>query len=124
MRSNTMPHNLRRRAGFTLIELMVVMVIMGILAASAITKYRISTHRSHETEADVVLGHLYRMQQVHLNEYGRFANDEAELARVGYTPPVMKNFTWAGSVQIPQCLASTGGWNSRQLELTGDIVNC
>lgn len=119
-----MPHSLCRRAGFTLIELMIVMVIMGILAAGAITKYRISAHRSHETEADVALAHLYRMQQVHLNEHGRLASDEAELARVGYTPPVMKNFTWAGSVQIPQCLSSTGGWNSRRIEPTGDIVDC
>jgi prepilin-type N-terminal cleavage/methylation domain-containing protein len=119
-----MTRTLRRRAGFTLIEMTLVLVIMGILAAGAITKYRISAHRSHETEADVALGHLYRMQQVHLNEYGRYASDEAELARVGYNPPAMKNFVWAGSVQIPQCLASTGGWNSRQLELNGDIVNC
>ncbi|HEX6037318.1 type IV pilin protein [Longimicrobium sp.] len=119
-----MTHTLRRRSGFTLIELMIVLVIMGILAASAITKYRISAHRSHETEADVALGHLFRMQQVHLNEFGQFAASETELARVGYTPPVMKNFVWAGSVAIPQCLTSTGAWNSRRIELTGDIVDC
>jgi prepilin-type N-terminal cleavage/methylation domain-containing protein len=119
-----MTPTMRSRRGFTLIELMIVLVIMGILAASAITKYRISTHRSHETEADVALGHLFRMQQVHLNEYGRYAASEAELARVGYVPPVMRNFTWAGSVDIPQCLASTGGWNSRALQPNGDIVDC
>lgn len=114
----------RSRLGFTLIEVMIVLVIMGILAASAITKYRISTHRSHETEADVALGHLYRMQQVHANEYGRYAASEAELERVGYVAPVLRNFTWARSVAIPQCLASTGGWNSRRIEPNGEIVDC
>jgi prepilin-type N-terminal cleavage/methylation domain-containing protein len=112
------------RRGFTLIETMIVLVIMGILAASAITRYRVSTHRSHETEADVALGHLYRMQQVHANEYGRYAGSEAELGRVGYVAPTLKNFTWAGSVAIPQCLRSTGGWNSRGVEPSGDIVDC
>ena len=114
----------RRRRGFTLIEMTLVLVIMGILAVSALTKYRISAHRSHETEADVALGHLFRMQQVHLNEFGRYADTEAELARVGYTPPAMRNFTWNNSVQIPQCLTSRGGWNSRGIEPTGEIVNC
>ncbi len=112
------------RRGFTLIETMIVLVIMGILAASAITKYRVSTHRSHETEADVALGHLYRMQEVYANEHGRYATTEAELAQTGYVPPVLKNFTWGGSVAIPQCLASTGGWNSRQVQPNGEIVNC
>lgn len=120
----TMRSLARRRGGFTLIEMTLVLVIMGILAASAITKYRISAHRSHETEADVALGHLYRMQQVHLNEFGRYADNEAELARVGYNPPVMKNFTWGSSVQIPQCLVSRGGWDNRGIEPTGEIVSC
>ena len=124
MAVSMMMTNARARRGFTLIEVMIVLVIMGILAASAITKYRVSTHRSHETEADVALGHLFRMQQVHANEYGRYAASEAELARVGYVPPVMNNFTWGGTVAIPQCLASTGGWHSRQIEPTGDIVDC
>jgi prepilin-type N-terminal cleavage/methylation domain-containing protein len=114
----------RSRRGFTLIEVMIVLVIMGILAASAITKYRVSTHRSHETEADVALGHLYRMQQVYVNEHGRYAASPEELAGVGYVAPVMKNFTWANSVAIPQCLASTGGWNSRGIEPNGNIVDC
>lgn len=115
---------MRCRKGFTLIELAVVVLIMGILAAGALAKYNISAHRSHEKEADVVLGHLFRLQEVHKNEHGAYATSEAELARVGFVAPVMKNFTWENSVEIPQCLASTGAWNSRGIEANGSIVDC
>lgn len=112
------------KRGFTLIELSIVVVIMGVLAAGALAKYNISAHRSHEKEADVILGYLFRMQQVHRNEYGAYAVSEAQLGRVGYVAPTLNNFTWAGSVAIPQCLASTGAWNSRGIEATGEIVDC
>lgn len=114
----------RERRGFTLIELAIVVVIMGVLAAGALAKYNISAHRSHEKEADVVLGHLYRLQQAYRNEHGAYATSEAELAKAGFTPPVMSNFTWSSSVSIPQCLASTGAWNSRGIEPSGAIVDC
>ncbi|HVH13839.1 MAG TPA: prepilin-type N-terminal cleavage/methylation domain-containing protein [Longimicrobium sp.] len=112
------------KRGFTLIELMIVVVIMGVLAAGALAKYNISAHRSHEKEADVVLSALFRLQQVHRNEYGVYATSEAELARVGFESPTMRNFTWVSSVSIPQCLASTGAWNSRGVDATGQIASC
>jgi prepilin-type N-terminal cleavage/methylation domain-containing protein len=113
-----------RNRGFTLVELMVVVLIMGVLAAIALAKYNISTHRSHEKEADVALGQLYRMQEVYRSEHGTYAASEAELSGVGYVAPVMKNFQWAGSVQIPQCLISLGSWNNRGVTATGAIENC
>lgn len=112
------------RRGFTLIELAVVVVIMGILAAGALAKYNISAHRSHEKEADVALSYLYRLQQAYRSEHGAYATSEAELADVGYVAPVMKNFTWASSVEIPQCLRSRGAWSDRGIEPSGDIIDC
>lgn len=114
----------RTNRGFTLVELMIVVVIMGVLAAGALAKYNISAHRSHEKEADLMLSHLYRMQQVHRNEYGQYAATEAELTRVGYTAPNLRNFTWSNSVVIPQCLSSRGAWSSRGVDANGQIDNC
>ena len=53
-----------------------------------------------------------------------YAGIQAELARVGFTPPVLGNFVWKNSVQVPQCLSSTGAWNNRGIEPTGAIVDC
>jgi type IV pilus assembly protein PilE len=110
--------------GFTLVELALVVVIMGILAAGALARFNVSAHRSHEKEADVALSYLYRLQQAYRNEHGAYATSEAQLAGAGYVAPVMKGYTWSSSVAIPQCLASRGAWSSRGIEPSGDIVDC
>src|SRR6185369_10407130 len=48
-------HMIRRQRGVTLMELMVVMVIIGILAAIAYPSYRAQVRRSNRTEARVAL---------------------------------------------------------------------
>ena len=46
----------RHHAGFTLVELLIVVIIVGILASVAIPLYRGATERAYLTEADTALG--------------------------------------------------------------------
>ncbi len=105
--------NLRNRKGFTLIELMIVVVIIGIMAAIAIPKFSNASARSKEKEAEVILKQVYTMQETYRAEKGTYATTIAQLTTVGFEEPVagaVKNYTWAGAASITDgaCLAPIG----------------
>ena len=59
---------LRSKKGFTLIELMIVVVIIGILAALAIPRFMRATTKSKQSEAKQILKQVYVMQHSYRQE--------------------------------------------------------
>jgi type IV pilus assembly protein PilA len=62
----------RGEKGFTLIELMIVVVIIGILAALAIPRFMRATTKSKQSEAKQVLKQIYSMQRAYRQEYNTY----------------------------------------------------
>ncbi|MEW5754836.1 MAG: type IV pilin protein [Pseudomonadota bacterium] len=87
----------RAQQGFTLIELMVAVAIVGILAAVAVPSYTQHMQKSRRAEAQSYLMDLSQRQQQYLLDMRSYAATEAALNMT--TPAsVAKNYTIAIAV--------------------------
>lgn len=88
--------NLRNSKGFTLIELMIVVVIIGILAAIAIPKFSEVSNNAKQAEAEPILKQICTLAAAHQMREGSNAADIAALGAAGWSDPAAKYFnTWA-----------------------------
>jgi type IV pilus assembly protein PilA len=80
-----------KQAGFSLVELMVVVGIIGILAAIAVPKLQQFTAKSKQSEARVNLKSIDTMQQSYYAENSTFGT----FAQIGYSAPGTAKYTYS-----------------------------
>jgi type IV pilus assembly protein PilE len=89
----------RTARGFTLIELMISVLIVGILAGVALPSYRQYVVRSHRSAAQSAMLDLANREQQFLLANRAYA-DTDQLRTSGYDlpPEVAENYTWTVTV--------------------------
>lgn len=98
------------RHGFTLIELMMVVVILGILAAVALPRYKDYVYRSKTSEAVGFLSEIKAHQESYRADFGEYC--DVSKAATTYTPnatPNDKPRPFNGGAAWAQLGASPGG---------------
>ncbi len=87
-----------RIGGFTLIELMVAVVVIGILVAVAWPSYQDSVRKSHRADAQALLMDLAQQEQ----RYFLDARSYADLATLNPTiPPSVSSYYGTPAITIP-----------------------
>ncbi|MDB4950365.1 MAG: ral secretion pathway protein [Gemmatimonadetes bacterium] len=84
-----------RRQGFTLIELMIVVVIIGILAAIAIPKFSNVSKSAKEAEAASILNQVYTLEERYKQQKDVYTTDILQLEGGSEIEPDAKYYTFS-----------------------------
>ncbi len=106
-------HTSRKRRGFSLIELLIVIAIILIIVTVALPKLNNATRYAHETAAVKAIQTIHTVQVQYNSQYGRYATSLTELG-----PPATGSPTAAAADLIGNDLAQ-GEKSGYKFTLTG-----
>ena len=109
-----------RKSGFTLLELLVVVLIIGILASIALPQYRKAVERSKSAQAITLLKSVYQAAKAYQLANGNWPEDfnslaldipftghvNAARATGGHFKPGLSNEDWSIQLQAPMAIES------------------
>ena len=109
--------------GFTLIELMIVIAIIGILAAIAIPQFSAYRARGYDASANADIKNMYTAAQAYFSDYSNGTVDTAILASYGYTtsPDVVPTVTTGTMAGLAMTTSHPNGTKTFSVDNNGVI---
>jgi len=87
---------MRKKSAFTLLELIIVVIVIGILASLALPRYLIVVEKSRAAEAKSILKDIRMAQARYSVQYGTFDNS-ANFANLDIRFTALKYFTFTAA---------------------------
>jgi prepilin-type N-terminal cleavage/methylation domain-containing protein len=116
---------LRRRAGFTLIEAMIVVVIIGIGAVIAVVAYRKWIQTSHLAEAQDLVSHIRSAEDAFLSENGMTYLPVSKGLGTAFdypaSPPGAFKTGWGAPCSTAVCFQSNS-WQQLAVQPSGPVM--
>ncbi|PID73715.1 MAG: dolichyl-phosphate-mannose--protein mannosyltransferase [Desulfobacterales bacterium] len=113
---------MNNKKGFTLIELMIVVAIIGLLAAIAIPNFLTYQCKSKQVEAKSNLGAIANSEEAYLAEYSIYAIDDTDTYDI-HKPSKLKKLGWESKGNTNYVYKVTSGDPSAEFlaEASGSI---
>jgi prepilin-type N-terminal cleavage/methylation domain-containing protein len=102
----------RRERGFTLIELVVVLAILGILISLAVPRYLNARKKAYKAEADNILQEAKTLEWAYYQQYNSF-DDTAGMTNISMAVP--SGLHWNAPTV-------TGGYNNVTITMSGSVA--
>ncbi len=112
-----------RRAGFSLIELTIVIAIIGVIAAIGIPRFLQSRKLANESQAIGYMKAIYSAQDLYKNEYNTYATSDEDLVAADMIPgrkPPETNRTSGYQYSIAN--NSNGTWSAQAFPISHGVT--
>ena len=100
-------------AGFTMIELMVVTLVVAILAAVAYPSFAAYRHRSHRAQLHAAVAALQQAQEEWRTEHASYTSDLSTATGLGFGPDATHHELPGGRYRITVADATAAGYEIR-----------